>query len=95
MNHENATRCFELSMDETEEQTRRIHERQRLLRTEAGLALRQEAEATSRRHWNAQRLLEPLPVVIPCHRVVRSDGAAGQYVGGAAAKAALLRLESA
>jgi methylated-DNA-[protein]-cysteine S-methyltransferase len=36
----------------------------------------------------------PLPVVIGCHRVVRSDGAAGQYAGGAAAKAALLRLEA-
>ena len=65
VNHENATRCFELQMDETEEQTRRIHERQRLFRTEAGLKLRQEAEAICRRHWNAQRLLEPLPVVIP------------------------------
>ena len=65
VNHENATRCFELAMDETAEQTRRIHERMSLLRTERGLALRQEADATSRRHWNAQRLLEPLPVVIP------------------------------
>ena len=37
----------------------------------------------------------PLPVVIPCHRVVRSDGATGQYVGGAAAKTALLNLETA
>ncbi|WP_422747936.1 methylated-DNA--[protein]-cysteine S-methyltransferase [Mycobacterium sp. WMMD1722] len=37
----------------------------------------------------------PLPVVIPCHRVVRSDGTAGQYVGGPAAKAALLDLEAA
>jgi DNA primase catalytic core len=65
VNHENATRCFELMMDETEGQTRRIHERQRLLRTEAGLHLRQEADAISRRHWNAQRLLDSLPVVIP------------------------------
>ncbi len=65
VNHENATRCFELQMDETEEQTRRIHERQRQLRTEAGLSLRQEQEAICRRHWNAQRLLEPLRVVIP------------------------------
>jgi 5S rRNA maturation endonuclease (ribonuclease M5) len=65
VNHENATRCFELSMDESPEQTRRIHERMGLLRTERGLALRQEAEALCRRHWNAQRLLEPLPVVIP------------------------------
>ena len=65
VNHENATRCFELQMDESEEQTRRIHERQRLLRTGRGLQLRQEAEVITRRHWNAQRLLEPLPVVIP------------------------------
>ncbi len=36
----------------------------------------------------------PLPVVIGCHRVVRSDGSMGQYAGGAAAKAALLRLEA-
>jgi hypothetical protein len=65
VNHENATRCFELAMDETAEQTRKIHARMSLLRTEAGLALRQEASAVSRRHWNAQRLLETLPVVIP------------------------------
>ena len=65
VNHENATRCFELSMDESREQTERIHERQRLQRTEAGLRLRQEAETITRRHWNAQRLLEPAPVVIP------------------------------
>jgi hypothetical protein len=65
VNHENATRCFELAMDESREQTERIHARQRLSRTEAGLALRQEAERIIRRHTNAQRLLEPLPVVIP------------------------------
>jgi DNA primase len=65
VNHENATRCFELSMDESAEQTRKIHERQRLFKTSAGLVLRRNAEAISRRHWNAQRLLEPLPVVIP------------------------------
>jgi len=37
----------------------------------------------------------PLPVVVPCHRVVRSDGSAGGYVGGPAAKQTLLRLEAA
>ncbi|MGB5113092.1 MAG: methylated-DNA--[protein]-cysteine S-methyltransferase [Mycobacterium sp.] len=36
----------------------------------------------------------PLPLVIPCHRVVRTDGTIGQYAGGAAAKAALLELEA-
>jgi DNA primase len=65
VNHENATRCFELTMDESPEQTRRIHERQRVMRTGRGLELAREAEALTRKHWNAQRLLEPLPVVIP------------------------------
>lgn len=37
----------------------------------------------------------PLPLVIPCHRVVRTDGGIGQYAGGAAAKATLLDLEAA
>src|SRR4051794_39736449 len=37
----------------------------------------------------------PLPVVIPCHRVVRSDGSTGQYVGGPQAKSTLLDLEAA
>ncbi|WP_427015532.1 methylated-DNA--[protein]-cysteine S-methyltransferase [Pseudarthrobacter sp. P1] len=37
----------------------------------------------------------PLPVVVPCHRVVRSDGSQGGYLGGAAAKSLLLALESA
>lgn len=37
----------------------------------------------------------PLPVVIPCHRVVRADGSIGQYVGGVAAKETLLTLEAA
>jgi methylated-DNA-[protein]-cysteine S-methyltransferase len=37
----------------------------------------------------------PLPVVIPCHRVVRSDGSIGQYAGGPLSKSALLDLEAA
>lgn len=37
----------------------------------------------------------PLPVVVPCHRVVRSDGTIGQYVGGDDAKRTLLDLEAA
>jgi len=37
----------------------------------------------------------PLPVVVPCHRVVRSDGAIGNYAGGVEAKRTLLDLEAA
>ncbi|MBF0660177.1 MULTISPECIES: methylated-DNA--[protein]-cysteine S-methyltransferase [unclassified Rhodococcus (in: high G+C Gram-positive bacteria)] len=37
----------------------------------------------------------PLPVVLPCHRVVRTDGGLGQYAGGVEAKQILLRLEAA
>ncbi len=37
----------------------------------------------------------PLPVVVPCHRVVRSDGSSGQYLGGPEVKRQLLSLERA
>jgi methylated-DNA-[protein]-cysteine S-methyltransferase len=36
----------------------------------------------------------PLPVVVPCHRVVRSDGSLGGYLGGVDAKRFLLTLEA-
>lgn len=35
----------------------------------------------------------PLPVVVPCHRVLRSDGSLGGYLGGLEAKSTLLDLE--
>ncbi len=35
----------------------------------------------------------PVPIVIPCHRVVRSDGAVGNYAFGAPMKKALLEHE--
>jgi len=36
----------------------------------------------------------PIPLIIPCHRVVLSDGSPGGYVGGPEIKRALLELES-
>lgn len=37
----------------------------------------------------------PIPLIVPCHRIIRSDGSVGQYLGGVAAKRALLDLEAA
>ena len=37
----------------------------------------------------------PLPLVIPCHRIVRSDGSVGQFGGGAEMKRRLLEVEGA
>jgi methylated-DNA-[protein]-cysteine S-methyltransferase len=37
----------------------------------------------------------PIPVVVPCHRVVRADGTMGGYRGGLEAKRILLALEAA
>jgi methylated-DNA-[protein]-cysteine S-methyltransferase len=37
----------------------------------------------------------PLPLVVPCHRVLRTDGTLGGYIGGLAAKTTLLNLERA
>ena len=36
----------------------------------------------------------PIPLVVPCHRVVRSDGTTGEYLGGPEAKRALLAMEA-
>ncbi|NLX42612.1 MAG: MGMT family protein [Chloroflexi bacterium] len=35
----------------------------------------------------------PFPILIPCHRAVRSDGSLGGYAGGLPMKRALLQLE--
>jgi methylated-DNA-[protein]-cysteine S-methyltransferase len=37
----------------------------------------------------------PLPIIFPCHRVIRSDGALGGYAGGLRIKEQLLQLEGA
>ena len=37
----------------------------------------------------------PVPILIPCHRVISSDGGLGGYSGGLDVKDALLRLEGA
>ncbi|HEY7453874.1 MAG TPA: MGMT family protein, partial [Thermoleophilaceae bacterium] len=37
----------------------------------------------------------PMPVVVPCHRVLRTGGKLGGYTGGLERKEFLLRLEGA
>ena len=37
----------------------------------------------------------PIPVVIPCHRVLRTDGTLGGYLDGLPTKTLLLKLEGA
>ncbi len=71
LNAENANRCFELYLDESEDQTRRIQEAQRSQYRPEGWALERETEAILRRHRNAQRLLRPVRVSIPFSEKLR------------------------
>jgi len=56
-------RCIVLTVDESREQTRRIHELQREARTLAGLRRKLDKAAILAAHRNAQRLLRPLRVM--------------------------------
>ena len=65
LNPENTSRCFEIPLDESADQTRRIHESQRKARSVFGLKRTVSRTAVRRTHHNAQRLLEQVRVVIP------------------------------
>lgn len=65
LHEENATRCFEIYLDQTKEQTKLIHERQKQARTLEGLKKRDIVDKTIVRHHNMQRLLKSIRVVIP------------------------------
>jgi DNA primase catalytic core len=65
INPENSNRCFELYLDESEEQTRRIFAAQRRSRTLEGWRDERRKAAVLRVHHNAQRLLRPFKVLIP------------------------------
>jgi methylated-DNA-[protein]-cysteine S-methyltransferase len=36
----------------------------------------------------------PVPIIVPCHRVIRSDGSLGGFGGGLELKRRMLQLES-
>lgn len=65
VNPENANRCFELYLDESAEQTRAIFAAQRRARSLEGWREDRRKAAVLRVHHNAQRLLQPLKVIIP------------------------------
>lgn len=58
-------RCLVLTVNESREQTRAIHEAQRQRRTLAGLEAKLEKDQLVKLHRNAQSLLRPLAVINP------------------------------
>jgi methylated-DNA-[protein]-cysteine S-methyltransferase len=89
-------RRVDLSMVESEFQVRALT----TLRTvPAGAVITYQALAAAVGNPDSQRAIgntmatNPVPLVIPCHRVIRSDGTIGNYGGGVANKLKLLRLE--
>lgn len=59
------------------------------------LARRLGLPVTASRAVGQANARNPLPVVIPCHRVVAADGRLGGYTGGLDIKEHLLRIEGA
>ena len=68
LDEELLNRCLVLTVDESREQTRRIHELQRARYTMEGWLARAGREDIRKLHRNAQRLLQPLAVVNPFAR---------------------------
>ncbi len=65
INPENANRCFELYLDESEAQTQAIFAAQRRSRTLDGWRNERSKAQLMEAHHHAQRLLRPLKVIIP------------------------------
>ena len=65
LNQENTSRCFEIPLDESADQTLRIHQHQRQARSLWGLKRNISKDVIRRRHHNLQRVLQPVRVVIP------------------------------
>ena len=65
LDEELQNRCLTLAVDESAEQTGRIHQLQRERRTLAGLVARAERKDLLKKLRNAQRLLSPVDVLNP------------------------------
>jgi DNA primase catalytic core len=71
VNYENATRCFEIALDESQEQTEKIHQMQRDSRSLERFRSHAFLELLKKRHHDAQRVLEDVKVVIPYVHLLR------------------------
>ena len=65
LNPENLNRCFVVAIDESEEQTRLIHNNQRIKYTLDGHLSKKELNKIREKHIYAQRLLKKIPVFNP------------------------------
>jgi methylated-DNA-[protein]-cysteine S-methyltransferase len=63
--------------------------------TSYGAVAARAGSATATRAAGSALAINPLPIVVPCHRVLPASGTLGRYRGGPEAKAALLELEGA
>jgi methylated-DNA-[protein]-cysteine S-methyltransferase len=83
-------RCWEYLRSIPFGETRSYAEESASVDERAGTASRAGRIARAVGQANARN---PIPLVIPCHRVVRADGSLGGYALGPALKARLLALE--
>jgi len=75
INPENSNRCFEIYLDESQEQTRAIFSAQRHARTLEGWESEQLRGKTAALHHNAQRLLRSLKVIVPYVKLIEFPSA--------------------
>jgi O-6-methylguanine DNA methyltransferase len=89
-------RPVDLSLVESEFQR---HAYMLLRKVPAGAVITYQGLAASAGKPNAQRAIgttmatNPIPIFVPCHRVIKSDGTIGNYGGGVDNKIKLLRAE--
>jgi methylated-DNA-[protein]-cysteine S-methyltransferase len=94
-----ARRCFELPLDLRLARGFRLSVLHRLTEIEYGQTVSYGSIAIAAGSPRAVRAVgsacatNPIPLVVPCHRVLRSDGSLGGYGGGLDAKRTLLALE--
>jgi methylated-DNA-[protein]-cysteine S-methyltransferase len=97
---EGRRRTFDLEVDLRLSRGYRQEVLKHLQRIPFGETRSYSAIASSSGHPGASRAVgtacasNPVPLIVPCHRVVRSDGSIGNYAGGAEAKRFLLDLEA-